>query len=111
MMINRYGIYLANLDPTIGSEIRKTRPVVIVSDDMMNRILATVVVCPLTTTLHPSWRSRIQTNCAGHKAEIAVDQIRTISKRRLIKKLDNLGRHDAFLVRELITQMYGEQRD
>ena len=111
MIIKRYGIYLANFDLTIGSEIRKTRPVVIVSDDMMNRILATVVVCPLTTTLHPSWRSRIQMTCAGQSAEIAVAQIRAVSKRRLIKKLDNLGRHDALLLRELITQMYGEQHD
>ena len=63
MIIKRYEIYLANLDPTIGSEIRKTRPIVVVSDDLMNKTLATIVACPLTTKLHPGWRSRIQTIC------------------------------------------------
>lgn len=108
MIVNRYSIYLANLDPTIGSEIRNTRPVVIVSDDMMNKFLETVVACPLTTKLHPTWRSRIQTVCEGKKAEIAVDQIRTISKLRLIKKLDKLPQNDIELLRQLITEMYGE---
>ena len=55
----------ANLDPVIGSEISKTRPVVVVSDDMMNRNLNTVVVCPLTTSIHPRWRSRIQISLNG----------------------------------------------
>jgi mRNA interferase MazF len=108
MIVKRYGIYLANLDPTIGAEIKKTRPVVIVSDDMMNKFLETVVACPLTTKLHPTWRSRIQTVCEGRKAEIAVDQIRTISKLRLIKKLDQLPLTDVTLLRQLITEMYGE---
>jgi mRNA interferase MazF len=108
MIIKRYGIYLANLDPTIGAEIKKTRPVVIISDDMMNKFLETVVACPLTTKLHPTWRSRIQTVCEGREAEIAVDQIRTISKLRLIKELDRLPPPDATLLRQLITEMYGE---
>ncbi len=108
MKIKRYGIYLANLDPTIGSEIRKTRPVVVVSDDGMNKFLKTVVVCPLTTKLHPTWRSRIQTRCDGRQAEIAVDQIRTISKLRFIKELDRLSQPDITILRQLITEMYGE---
>ena len=108
MIVKRYTIYLANLDPTIGSEIRKTRPVVIVSDDMMNKFLETVLACPLTTKLHPTWRSRIQTMCDGRQSEIAVDQIRTISKLRLIKKLDKLSPGDSLLARQLITEMYGE---
>ncbi|MEA3336615.1 MAG: type II toxin-antitoxin system PemK/MazF family toxin [Chloroflexota bacterium] len=108
MIVKRYDIYLANLDPTIGSEIRKTRPVVIVSDDMMNKYLETVVACPLTTKLHSAWRSRIQTTCQGEDAEIAVDQIRALSKLRLIKKLDRLSQTDIRLLRQLITEMYGE---
>ncbi len=108
MIVTRYTIYLANLDPTIGSEIRKTRPVVIVSDDMMNKLLETVVVCPLTTKLHPQWRSRIQITCAGQPSEIAVDQIRTISKQRFIKKVDKLSPEESGLLRQLITEMYGE---
>ena len=108
MTTKRYEIHLANLDPTIGSEIRKTRPIVVVSDDLMNRTLATVVACPLTTKLHPTWRSRIQIICDGRPAEIAVDQIRTISKLRIVKKLGKLAPQEATILRQLITEMYGE---
>ena len=106
--VGRYGVYLADLDPVRGREISKTRPVVVVSHDNMNRFLDTVVVCPLTTKLHPRWRSRVQTECAGRKAEIAVDQIRTVSKQRLGRRLDELEPATAVLVRRLITEMYGE---
>ena len=106
--IERYGIYLANLDPTRGSEIAKTRPVIVVSRDEMNRFLDTVVVCPLTTKLHPRWRSRVQCMCAGRKAEIAIDQIRTISKVRLGKKLGQIDAPVVARLRHLITEMYGE---
>ena len=106
--IERYGIYLADLDPTRGREIAKTRPVVVVSLDAMNRHLDTVVVCPLTTRLHPRWRSRIQCACAGRRAEIAVDQIRTISKKRLGRRVGDLSEREATALRRLITEMYGE---
>lgn len=106
--IDRYGIFLANLDPTRGAEIAKVRPVVVVSQDEMNRHLDTVVVCPLTSALHPRWRSRIQIRCAGRKAEIAIDQIRTISKVRLGRRIDELSLSDAAVVRRLIVEMYGE---
>ena len=106
--VGRYGVYLADLDPTRGKEIAKTRPVVIVSQDEMNRHLDTVVVCPLTTKLHPRWRGRIQVTCARRKAEIAVDQIRTISKDRLGRRLDELEPATAAHLRRLITEMYGE---
>ena len=68
-LVDRYAIYLADLDPTRGREIAKTRPVVVVSLDEMNRHLDTVVVCPLTTKLHPRWRSRLQVICAGRRAD------------------------------------------
>jgi mRNA interferase MazF len=103
----RYGVYLANLDPTLGGEMKKTRPVVVVSQNAMNEHLDTLVVCPLTTALHPTWRSRIQIRCAGKAAEVAIDQIRTISKARLIKKLDSLPATAADGVRHLIVEMYG----
>ena len=108
MTVKRYEIYYANLSPTIGGEIQKTRPVVVVSKTTMNRYLDTVVVCPLTTKLHPPWRSRIQVKCAGTDAEIAVDQIRTISTERLNRKIDALSSEDALQLRALITEMYGE---
>ena len=106
--IDRYGVYLADLDPTRGGEIAKTRPVVVVSLDAMNRYLDTVVVCPLTTKLHPRWRSRVPCACAGKKAEIAVDRIRTVSKQRLGKRVDRLESLAAATVRALVTEMYGE---
>ena len=106
--VNRSVIYLADLNPTRGAEIAKTRPVVVVSRDEMNRNLDTIVVCPLTTKLHPRWRSRIPVTCVRRKAEIAVDQIRTISKNRLVKRLDDLPAVDAARVRRLIVEMYGE---
>jgi mRNA interferase MazF len=105
----RYGIYLAALDPTVGRELAKTRPVVIVSMDVLNRHSDTVVVCPLTSSLHPGWRSRLPVRCAGQAAEIAVDQIRTISTQRLVKRIDALKPAAAEQLRELIVEMYGRE--
>jgi mRNA interferase MazF len=96
--IVRYGLYWAQLDPTRGSEISKTRPVVVVSPDDMNRSLETVVVCPLTSQLHPHWASRVACACDGVASEIAVDQIRTISKSRLAR---SIGRIDAVTQQDL----------
>jgi mRNA interferase MazF len=106
-MIERYGIYWAALDPVRGGELAKTRPVVIISDDAMNRLLDTVVVCPLSSRLHPRWPSRIQVLVGGKEAEIAVDQIRTVSKSRLGDRLDGIAPSVAALLRHLITEMYG----
>lgn len=108
MKVQRYEVYFADLNPAQGSEIRKIRPVVVVSQNAMNNYLETVVICPLTSSLHPTWRSRQQISCAGKAAEIAVDQIRTISKTRLRQKIDTLSKADAALLRRLISEMYGE---
>ena len=104
----RYAIFFADLNPTLGGEIRKVRPVVVVSQNQMNQFLDTIVVCPLTSTLHPRWRSRLQIQCAGKRAEIAVDQIRAISKQRLRNRLDRLSAEEAAQLRRIITEMYGE---
>ena len=103
----RYVVYFADLNSTVGGEIRKVRPVVVVSQDEMNQYLDTVVVCPLTTALHPKWRSRLQVQCAGKEAEIAVDQIRAISKQRIGRLLDRLSAEEAAQLRRIITEMYG----
>lgn len=108
MEIKRYDIYFADLNPTVGSEIKKVRPVVVISQDQMNKYLETVVVCPLTSKIHPQWRTRLQIKCGHKDAEIAVDQIRTISKKRLKKKIDRLSKTKAAQLRMLITDMYGE---
>lgn len=108
MTPKRYGVYWANLDPVIGSEIDKTRPVVVVSDDMMNKNLNTVVVCPLTTSIHPRWRSRIQISLKGKNSEIAIDQIRTISVKRIGGPVGILSKAESLKLRIIITEMYGE---
>lgn len=108
MQMKRYSIYLVNLDPTMGSEIKKTRPVVVVSLNAMNQHLETVVACPLTTQLHPQWRSRVEVVCKNNPAEVAVDQIRCLSKKRFMKKIDDLPTEKAAELREVIAQMYAE---
>jgi mRNA interferase MazF len=107
MPIERYGVYWVNLDPVVGDEIAKTRPAVVVSDDAMNEHLGTVVVCPITSRLHSRWPSRIQATVGGKRAEIAVDQIRTVSRERLGKRMGKVSAPIAAGVRHLITEMYG----
>lgn len=108
LAFKRYEIRWAVLDPVQGAEMSKSRPVVIVSLDELNVRLQTVTVCPLTTRLHPAWRSRLPVRCAGESAEIAVDQVRTISRSRLGKKIGSLTDDEAAALRRLITEMYGE---
>ena len=96
--IERYGIYLTDLDPTRGrDQPRRDEP-----PPRYGRCW------PLTTRLHPGWRSRIQCACAGRRAEIAVDQIRTVSKERLGRRLDRLAPALATQLRRLIIEMYGQ---
>jgi mRNA interferase MazF len=106
--VQRYAIHFADLDPVRGREIAKRRPVVVISRAEMNRFSDTVVVCPITSTLHPTWRSRIGFLCAGRQAEIAVDQIRTVSKQRLGRRIDMLDAAVAAELRRLVGQMYAE---
>ena len=106
--MKRYEIRWASLDPVQGAEMAKTRPVVIVSLDLLNQRLQTVTVCPLTTQLHPTWRTRIGCRMSGQPAEIAANQIRTISKTRLGRKLGALSSAEALALRRLMTEMYGE---
>ncbi|TVR43528.1 MAG: type II toxin-antitoxin system PemK/MazF family toxin [Planctomycetota bacterium] len=85
MEINRFSVWLVNLDPTIGSEIRKTRPAVIVSPDELNAHLHTVIVVPLTTGR--DYPFRVATTLQGTQGLAAIDQLRTVDKQRLIKRL------------------------
>lgn len=106
--MKRYEVRWAALDPAAGAEMAKTRPVVIVSLDALNERLRTVTVCPLTSTLHPGWRTRVPIRIGARHAEIAVDHIRGISKARLGRKLGSLSETDARTLRRRITEMYGE---
>lgn len=106
--MKRYEIYWGRCDPVEGSEIGKIRPCVIVSDDFRNRVLRTVVVCPLTSVLRPQWRTRLQVTCGGRKADVCAEQIRVFSKSRLGDRIGVLSDNEAAALRELLTEMYGE---
>jgi len=108
MALKRYQVVLVGLDPVIGGEMAKPRPAAVISSDEMNAALETVVVCPLTTKLHPRWRSRVQITTGGKRAEIAVDQIRAVSQQRIIRRLDKLTAKAVAEVRRTISEMYGE---
>ena len=89
MVIERFAVYLVALDPTIGSEIQKTRPCVIISPDEINRAIATVIVAPMTTQgrLYPS---RVACHFQEKEGQIVLDQMRAIDKRRLLKQLGQI---------------------
>ena len=89
MVAKRFEVHLANLDPTLGHEIKKTRPCLIISPDELNRHIATVIVAPMTTA-GARYPTRIECQFDGKTGQIVLDQIRTIDKNRLVKKLGHL---------------------
>jgi mRNA interferase MazF len=91
MVVRRHEVYLVNLDPTIGSEIRNTRPCLIVSPDEMNRFIRTVIVAPMTTKGN-AYPTRVSCKFHGKRGQIVLDQIRTIDKARLVRKLGRIDR-------------------
>lgn len=89
--MKQYSVVLVNLDPTVGSEIKKTRPCVVVSPDELNKFLRTIVVAPMTTNLR-RYPTRVKTEHNGKEGMIAIDQIRTIDKSRVVKVFDRLSK-------------------
>ena len=88
--MNRFDVYLVTLDPTVGSEIKKTRPCVVVSPNEMNQHIATVIVAPLTSKGH-DYPTRIACRFQGKQGQVVLDQLRTVDKVRLVKRLGRLG--------------------
>lgn len=86
MVVRRFDVYLVNLDPTVGSEIQKTRPCVVISPDEMNRHIRTVIVAPMTSA-KKEYPTRVTCTFQKKEGQIVLDQIRTIDKTRLVKKL------------------------
>ena len=105
MVIKRFEVYIANLDPTEGSEINKSRPVLIISPEEMNKALNTVIVAPLTSTIR-NYPTRINCLIEGREGQIALDQIRTIDKKRLSKKLQSLDKRTALIIIDTLTEMF-----
>ncbi len=105
MVINQYDIVLVNLDPTIGSEIRKTRPCTIISPNEMNRHLRTIVIAPMTTKSH-DYPTRIKVKHEGKTGWVVMDQIRTIDKQRIIRKLGKLSIAEVNKCKDVIRETY-----
>ncbi len=105
MELIQYSIVLVNLDPTLGSEIQKTRPCVIVSPNEMNKHLKTVVICPMTTNTK-EYPTRVPVNHDGKKGMIIIDQIRTIDKSRIQKVFGKLNKTEIKRCKEVIKETY-----
>ncbi len=103
--MKQYDIVLVNLDPTIGSEIKKTRPCVIISPDEMNRHLLTVTIAPMTSQSKP-YPTRIEVKHNNKKGWVVVDQIRTIDRQRIIKSLGKLSVREITNVKSVIRETF-----
>jgi len=105
VVMDRFSVFLVKLDPTTGAETAKTRPCVIISPNVTNRSLGTVIIAPMTT-VRRGWPTRIQTVFQGKGGEIALDQIRAVDKTRLVKRLGKLERTTANMVLDTLGEMF-----
>jgi len=107
MVAKRFDVYLINLDPTIGTEIRKTRPCVVISPDEMNRHVGTVIVAPMTTKGR-QYPTRVSCRFERKDGQVVLAQLRTIDKVRLVKKLGRLSKHTQKAVLVTLAEMFAE---
>jgi len=104
-VVRRFDVYLVALDPTLGSEMQKTRPCLVVSPDEMNRHIATVIVAPMTTQGRP-YPSRVACQFEGREGQIVLDQLRTVDKARLIKFLGSIPEETQRAVLDTLARMF-----
>ncbi|HEX6288264.1 MAG TPA: type II toxin-antitoxin system PemK/MazF family toxin [Herpetosiphonaceae bacterium] len=107
MVVKRFDVYLVNLDPTIGSEIKKTRPCLIISPDEMNRYIATVIVAPMTTK-GQAYPSRVECHFQGKEGQIVLDQIRTVDKARLVRRIGRIDEQSQTHVLAVLAELFAE---
>jgi len=107
MVVKRFDVYLVNLDPTIGIEIQKTRPCLIASTDEMNRNISTVIIAPMTTKGR-EYPTRVACRFQGKDGQIVLDQLRTVDKVRLVKRLGRISAAAQKLVLTVLTEMFSE---
>jgi mRNA interferase MazF len=107
MVVNRFDVFLVNLDPTIGSEIKKTRPCLIISPNEINHHISTVIVAPMTTKGQP-YPTRVACQFQGKEGQIVLDQIRTVDKTRLIKLLGQITTEEQKAVLDILAEMFAE---
>ena len=107
MVVKRFEVYLVNLDPTLGSEIQKTRPCLIISPDEMNDHIATVIVAPMTTKgrMYPT---RVNCQFEGKEGQVVLDRIRTVDKIRLVKKIGKINASTQKEVLVVLMEMFAE---
>jgi mRNA interferase MazF len=105
MVVNRFEVYLVNLDPTVGSEIQKARPCLIISPDEMNRHIATVIVAPMTSQGR-NYPTRVACQFQGTAGQIVLDQLRTVDKTRLVKRLGRLDTATQQAVLTVLAKMF-----
>lgn len=107
MVVKRFDVFLVNLEPTVGSEIQKTRPCVVISPDEMNRHIATVIVAPMTTKGQP-YPTRVACQFQDKDGQIVLDQIRTVDKTRLVRRLGQINVSEQKAVLDILAQMFAE---
>ena len=107
MVIKRFEVYLVNLDPTVGSEIQKSRPCLVISPDEMNAYIATVIIAPMTTKGR-DYPTRVQCQFQGKDGQVVLDQIRTVDKSRLVKRLGVIDHEIQKQVLGMLTEMFAE---
>jgi mRNA interferase MazF len=103
--MKRFNVFLVNLDPTVGREIKKTCPGLIISPDEMNDHLSTVIIAPMTTRGR-SYPSRVSCTFQGKKGQIVLDQIRTVDKIRLVKKLGRIDKNISNKVLSVLQELF-----
>ena len=105
MIVQQYDVFIVNLDPTVGSEIKKTRPCVIISPDEMNKYLDTVVIAPITPQ-SKNYPTRIRIDLEGQENWVVIDQIRTIDKSRLTKKIGRIDQKETASIKHVIKETF-----
>jgi mRNA interferase MazF len=107
MEVKRFEVYLVNLDPTVGHEIKKSRPCLIISPDEMNRYISTVIIAPMTSKGR-NYPTRVPCTFQGKEGQVVMDQIRTVDKTRLIKRLGKIGPKTQTDVFSVLSELFSE---
>lgn len=107
MVVKRFDVFLVALDPTIGAEIKKSRPCLVVSPNEMNRHIRTIIVAPMTTRGAP-YPTRVSTKFKGKQGQIVLDQLRTVDKTRLVRKLGTITRPTQEQVLSVLAEMFSQ---
>jgi mRNA interferase MazF len=107
MEVKRFEVYLINLDPTVGHEIKRSRPCLVISPDEMNRYISTVIVAPMTTKGR-DYPTRVPCRFQGKEGQVVIDQIRTVDKIRLIKRLGKIDSETQADVFSVLSELFSE---